>query len=110
MRESGRCLDSITGLKKVNVLTVKLAADRGVIELLYFYSHKVHKRSRREIFERGLSHIAFTVKDIQKEYDRLLRAGVKFNAPPQVSADRRAKVTFCRDPEGTFIELVEVLI
>ena len=35
--------------------------------------------------------------------------GVVFNAPPQRSPDGGAKVTFCRDPEGNLLELVEVI-
>jgi hypothetical protein len=35
--------------------------------------------------------------------------GIDFNAPPQQAPDGGAKVTFCCDPEGNFLELVEVL-
>jgi hypothetical protein len=46
---------------------------------------------------------------LNAEYNRLKDEGVSFNSPPQLSPDGYAKVTFCRAPEGTFIELVEVL-
>ena len=34
---------------------------------------------------------------------------IQFNSSPQISPDGYAKVVFCRAPEGTMIELVEVL-
>ena len=46
---------------------------------------------------------------LQKTYEYLLKNGVKFNAPPQLPPDGNAKVTFCEDPDGTPIELVQVI-
>lgn len=110
MEEQGKFIDYLSGLKNVRVTTVKMAADDGnLIELLFYHSHSSLISRRRRITEIGLSHIAFTVENIDKEYKRLSQAGVKFNAPPKVSLDKYAKVAFCRDPEGTLIELVEVL-
>lgn len=34
---------------------------------------------------------------------------IEFISPPQVSPDSYAKVAFCQAPEGTYIELVELL-
>mgnify|MGYP000114723570 CR=1 FL=1 len=42
-------------------------------------------------------------------YQKLTESGVKFNAPPQLSPDGYAKVTFCLDPDNTPVELVQVL-
>ena len=39
----------------------------------------------------------------------MLEEGIEFNAPPIFSADRGAKVTYCRDPEGVIVELVEIV-
>lgn len=109
MEESGDYIDKICGLTDVKVATVKMASPDGqLIELLHFYSHSSEARPRM-ISDPGLTHIAFTVDNLDSEYDRLRKAGVSFNAPPQLSPDGYAKVTFCRAPEGTFIELVEVL-
>ena len=35
--------------------------------------------------------------------------GLKFNSIPEVSPDGNAQVCFCRDLDGTLIELVEEL-
>ena len=45
----------------------------------------------------------------KETYNRLVEAGVYFNSPPQLSPDGFAKVTFCKDPDGSLIELVEEL-
>jgi catechol 2,3-dioxygenase-like lactoylglutathione lyase family enzyme len=87
-----------------------MAADDGnLIELLYFHSHRKGASKKKKIYDVGISHIAFTVKDVDKAYKRLLKVGIKFNSPPQVSPDGYAKVAFLRDYDGCLIELVEVL-
>ena len=50
-----------------------------------------------------------TVDNLDETYNRLVEAGVYFNSPPQLSPDGFAKVTFCKDPDGSLIELVEEL-
>lgn len=109
MEESGDYLDKICGLANARVSTVKMSAiDGQLIELLHFYSHPSKVQSR-EISDPGITHIALTVDDLNSEYVRLSNAGVLFNSPPQLSPDGYAKVAFCCAPEGTLIELVEVL-
>lgn len=108
--ESGEYIDAICGLKNARINTVKLAAgDGSLIELLYFYSHLNAGRGKSDIFDIGISHVAFMVEDVDKEYDRLSKAGVLFNSPPKVSPDGYAKVAFCKDPDGVFVELTQVL-
>ena len=63
----------------------------------------------RNFYTIGASHVAFTVQDIEKLYQDLSKKNIKFNAPPQKSPDGLVKVTFCKDPDGTPIELVEIL-
>ncbi len=110
MDESGEYIDNISGSKNVMVTTVKMAAEDGnLIELLYYHSHMQKSARVREICETGISHIAFTVENVDAEYERLSKAGVQFSSLPQRSPDGYAKVTFCRDPDGTLIELVELL-
>ena len=110
MIEAGEYIDNFSALKGVKVKTIKMSADDGnLIELLYYESHP-RKSANRDICERGYSHIAFTVENLDAEYDRLKKVGIKFNCIPQISPDGKAKVAFCRDPEGNFIELVEQLI
>lgn len=108
--ESGQHIDSMLQLRNARVATVKLAApDGNQIELLQFHSHPRKPGSDAESCAIGITHIAFTVENLEHAHRRLSAAGVRFNAPPQMSPDGYAKVTFCRDPDGNLIELVEVL-
>ena len=111
MDEKGVYLDNMLGHQDVRVTTVKLAAGKGgaVLELLHFKSPATPAGPGRGIFDLGLTHVAFTVEDLDATFERLTRAGVLFKAPPQLAPDGLAKVTFCQDPEGTAIELVEML-
>lgn len=109
MEEAGDYIDNISSLRNVKVTTVKMTSPSGqMIELLKYRSHPAEQKMR-EICEIGISHIAFTVDNLDIEYERLRANGIQFNSPPQLSPDGYAKVTFCRAPEGTLIELVEVL-
>ena len=102
-------IDTILSLKNTSLRTVKMEAhDGNLIELLYFKSHP-EKPKKRGITEIGCSHVAFTVENIDELYNKLTKKGVVFNSSPKISPDGYAKVAFCKDPDGTFIELVEVL-
>jgi catechol 2,3-dioxygenase-like lactoylglutathione lyase family enzyme len=109
MEESGDYIDNMSALRDVKVTTAKMAAPDGqMVELLQWHSHS-REQKPREICDIGIAHIAFAVDDLDSEYGRLREEGITFNAPPQLSPDGYAKVTFCRAPEGTFVELVQVL-
>jgi|TARA_Y100000031_G_C8057889_1_gene309222 catechol 2,3-dioxygenase-like lactoylglutathione lyase family enzyme len=109
MEESGDYIDNMLALRVVKVTTVKMKAPDGqMIELLKFHSHQ-REQKPRDIEDIGIAHIAIEVDDLNDEYNRLKDEGVLFNSPPQLSPDGYVKVIFCRAPEGTFIELVEVL-
>ena len=50
-----------------------------------------------------------TVDNLNEVYRDLLDMELIFNAKPAISPDGGAKVCFCRDYDGTLIELVEVV-
>jgi catechol 2,3-dioxygenase-like lactoylglutathione lyase family enzyme len=54
----------------------------------------------------GLSHFCFQVSDLDKEYERLRAAGMRFQSPP---VEQTPTVANCygRDPDGNLIELIE---
>ncbi|HWE52223.1 MAG TPA: VOC family protein [Bryobacteraceae bacterium] len=110
MDESGSYIDRMLSLPETRVTTCKMASPDGVlIELLQFHSHPRKPRADRAACDIGPTHIALTVADLEKTFKELTSAGVAFNAPPQLSPDGYARVTFCKDPDGSLIELVEVL-
>ena len=109
MEETGDFIDTILSMRDIKVTTVKMTSSTGrMIELLKYHSHPEEQKIRK-VHEIGISHIALTVDDLDVEYERLKGKGIQFNSPPQLSPDGYARVTFCRAPEGTLIELVEVL-
>jgi|TARA_R110002020_G_scaffold195177_3_gene396186 catechol 2,3-dioxygenase-like lactoylglutathione lyase family enzyme len=110
MIESGSYIDNFSALKDVIVRTVKMSLDNGdMIELLYYHTHPEKPDMSRKITQIGCSHIALTVPNLDNLYQELSEKGVLFNSEPQHSPDGYAKVTFCKDPDGSLVELVEVL-
>lgn len=108
--EKGEYIDTVLAERGVHVRMVKLVADDGgMIELLQYYSHPKKPSLNKKIYETGFTHMAFTVASIDEIYKRLTEAGVKFNSPPIVSPDAKARLAFCRDMDGNYLELVEVL-
>lgn len=110
--EQGKFIDDISDLKNVKVRTIKMSANNGnsLVELLLYKSHPRKPNKAKKICTTGISHIAFTVENIDYEYKKLKERGIKFHCPPQISPNGKAKVAFCRDPEENLIELVEELI
>lgn len=107
--EEGEFIDTVLGLHKVKVRTIKMLADEGnvLVELLWFQSHPSKKKGDDKIFNIGFSHLALTVKDIGQVYEKLKKEGIKFNSSPQISPNGKVKVAFCRDFDGLPVELVE---
>ena len=109
MDEQGGYINNMLSLDDVQVRTVKLSAGVGntLIELLDFKSH--NDNEVRNFYTIGASHVALTVDNLEGLYKHLSTNNVRFNAPPQKSPDGLVKVTFCNDPDGTPIELVEII-
>jgi catechol 2,3-dioxygenase-like lactoylglutathione lyase family enzyme len=109
--EHGSFLETILGLEGARVTTVKLRGPGGgsLLELLRFAEPAADETPRGGLTTPGLTHVAITVEALDGVYARLVADGVPFTSPPQRSPDGRAKVAFCRDPEGTPLELVEAL-
>jgi catechol 2,3-dioxygenase-like lactoylglutathione lyase family enzyme len=109
--EPEQFISHLLGLSGCQLVTVKLAADEGktLIELLEFASHPGNQAALPELTDTGITHIAFTVTDLDGLYQKLTLAGIAFISPPSESPDGFAKVAFCRDPAGNYLELVEEL-
>jgi glyoxylase I family protein len=111
MEENGPFIETVLGLEGVDLTTVKMnAPDGNMIELLCFKTHPYKSiASARKLYERGISHIALTVDDLDADYQRIQNAGANFISPPQTNAEGTAKVAFCEDPHGNILELVQTL-
>lgn len=109
MDEHGCFIEKILGIKNIMVTTVKMTlGDSQMIELLDFSSHK-KEILQRSINDIGPTHLAFTVDNIDEIYENFMLDGIEFISIPTISLDRSVKVVFCKAPEGTYIELVELL-
>ena len=107
--EEGEFLDNMLAHKNVKNKVAKLFAGNGNTLVELIDSKSFANKKDRNFFTIGASHFAFTVDNLQETYEYLLKNNIKFTAPPQLTPDGYAKVTFCEDPDGTPIELVEVL-
>ncbi len=96
MEESGRTLDSVTGLDAVAVTTVKLIdPNGGMLELLRFHSHPDVPEWTGRLHSTGLSHVALTVDDVEAVCEKIVEFGGSHH-PISVSSDGRVKMTFAR--------------
>lgn len=109
--ESGDFVDGLIGFPGTRVTTAKLAGRDGTVllELLHFVEPASPPRREIATNSLGPTHAAFTVEDLDGLWRRLSAAGIRFNAPPRLSPDGGAKVAYARDPEGNFLELVEMI-
>jgi len=115
----------ILGLKVAKVQTIEGKYPETVlnvkgIKLTYVKMHDpAQPRLSPPVFElhcwrrpkitskKGYDHISFTVKDIDREYERLAMLGVKFISRPTKAPDAKTKICFGYDPDGHLIEFVE---
>lgn len=112
MMEEGLVTDKLSNLKKTKIETFKMVVGekKHMIELLYFHSHKRKTFDKNYNISRiGISHFAVTVKNVDSLYKKLKKNGIMFVSEPTLSNDKKVKLTFCRAPEGTLIEMVQVL-
>jgi len=108
--EAAQFIDTILGISNTTVTTVKLSInDHNLIELLYYKKQDSTTLPSKRINNYGYTHIALTVDDVAKMYNTLISEGIEFISSPQQSPAGYAKVAFCQDPEGNFIELVELI-
>lgn len=110
MNEDGFFISTVLNHENVNVRTIKLALPKGEtqVELLSFQSPSSFGEPV-SIFNHGLSHFALKVDSVNDLYERLKNHQTSFISSPQLSEDRKAKVCFCKDPNGVFLELVEII-
>ena len=108
--ESGELIDRIMLYNNVKVKTVKLKDSNGMlIELLSFKNSPKTVEKKIKPYTTGITHISITVKNIKKLNNFLVKKKIKFNSEPKVSADGKVIMTYCRTPEGAFLELVQEL-
>ena len=111
MIEYGKVTDKLTDINRAKIETLKLKSKNSevMIELLQFKNKKINGKKNYNISRIGTSHFAVTVNNLEKVYKKLKKLKMKFICKPLLSNDKKVKLTFCRAPEGTLIEMVEEL-
>jgi catechol 2,3-dioxygenase-like lactoylglutathione lyase family enzyme len=92
-------LEKVTGIKPYNIEWIKLKGDGKTLLELIKFDKPLYMQSI------GMYHIALTVNNIQKVYETLIKANVKFVSEP-LKKDG-VKLCFCRDYDSNLIEIVE---
>jgi len=108
--QEGEFLARLIALPGVRMRVAMLQAEDGnKVELFQFYSHPKPAPEKVETSDIGCSHLAFAIEDVDAAYEEFQQKGIKFNSAPMISPDGYAKVVYCHDPDGTIIELVQIL-
>lgn len=112
--EEGSFIDRLTGIKNVKLEWVKLIIPKGgLIELLQYHSHPDTEISTKLTCSSsnrlGCSHVALTVEDLSKLYNKLISAGYTCKSEPLFAPGGKAKILYCHDPDGAILELIEDL-
>ena len=102
-------INKITGIENGIAHFIKLQATDGtVIELLEYPSHPTEPHEL-SILNVGVLHIALRVENAENAYQELKQKNIKTLSEPVLSSEGIAKVFFCIDPDGTRVELVEMI-
>lgn len=99
--------DSVIGLQNVKARMRMIRAGANYIEL-WEYIHPTPKPLEPAYppSNRGFTHIALQVTDIDEEYERLVKSGMSFVGPPVRLGP--AAAVYGRDPYGNIVELYEI--
>lgn len=107
--EGGDYLEKFLGIEGIELKNYKLIDEHGMIlELLQAQSDYGDLHSDK-VAKLGCIHVAITVSNLDSMYDKVKDFGCSPLSEPLISPDHKAKVCFCRDPEGNYLELVEEL-
>tara|TARA_B100000315_G_C14542761_1_gene571733 strand:+ start:18 stop:452 length:435 start_codon:yes stop_codon:yes gene_type:complete len=102
-------INNVLGLSKADIHMIKLKAQDGlIVELLKYIKHPTDIPNI-PFYNVGSCHVAFTVKNADEMYQRLINADIKVISEPLLSSEKTAKVFFCIDPNGMRVELVEIV-
>jgi catechol 2,3-dioxygenase-like lactoylglutathione lyase family enzyme len=108
--EMGKLCDNIIGINDT-ASKVAMVSKNGVIIELFEYRSPSPKPIATDWrpCDHGYTHICLEVEDLDTEYERLVKAGMTFHAPPPAVPVNGMKAIYGKDPEGHVIELLEIV-
>lgn len=105
---AGKYPETVLNVKGIKLTYVKMRSpnqSKGSPPIFELHCWKKPKISPRKNY----NHISFTVDNIDYEYKRLRKLGVKFLSKPVKVPDNNTKICFGYDPDNNLIEFVEDL-
>jgi lactoylglutathione lyase len=104
----GKYPQTVLNIKGIKLTYVKMRTkgqpknSPSVFELHYWKKPKISAKAR-------YNHISFTIQDLDREYKRLSKLGVRFISPPMQAPCGYTQICFGYDPDNNLIEFVEDL-
>jgi catechol 2,3-dioxygenase-like lactoylglutathione lyase family enzyme len=100
--------DEVVGLKSSAATFVFLRSGNAHLEL-FEYAHPTPKPRAADwrVCDHGYTHICFEVADIHAEFERLTRAGMRFQNKAPIDVNGVVHVAYGYDPDGNIVELIQ---
>ena len=113
IEREGDTINQILGFPNAHVKGAFLNKDEGhQLELIQYISPP-SGRSAIKINDLGASHLAFFVEDMDRFYQETSQRGLTYVNPPTSLSDEdgnvNRKVCYSQDPDGNWLEFIEVL-
>lgn len=92
------------------IMKLKGVAPAVLIDLLQWHEPEDHSPPYANLYRPGLARLALRSSDLQADYEYLVAQGVEVLSPPATvyASANHGSCFFCfKDPDGTFLELVE---
>ena len=102
----GEGFAKVVGMQAAEAHVVMLKGYGGRLELFKYHNPAGIDCGPKRQCDLGLTHVALSVKNIHRIYEKLSKEGVQFNCPPQ-SLRPGVWATYMKDFEGVTVELVE---
>lgn len=104
----GKPISQVIGYNNAHLKIVVLSAGDGhLLELIHYVNPPSAPRPSNERSVIGAAHLAFTVDNIEEAFRHITSHGaIKLNPPVEVAPGRKG--CYLQDPEGNWIELLEV--
>lgn len=103
--------DEIHDLRDSAVRSVMVGLPGGTDGRIEFFQYESPEPKpgdpNRPVCDHGITHLCVLTDDIEADYERLKKAGMRFHCPPHFLGTFNA--TYGRDPDGNVIELLQNL-
>jgi len=100
--------ETVVGLQHVSGQVAQFNLGNLNMEVFCYRDPVPRPGERRPACDAGIRHLAFDVKDIHVEYERMRAAGVDFISAPQHIPPGKCTSCYCYDPDGNIVELQEI--